>query len=145
MTLTLSVDPTWLSHPEALGRILGHIRALESPAPWSPPVGRESGQDDDLSELLAGIDTPEPAPAAPVPPRPPAPQPSPSMPRFSGEPATGQSLYKWACQSKVLPRVNAIGKARGWHKLVTHWDADQVREAYRELTTAEPAANGRPR
>jgi hypothetical protein len=65
------------------------------------------------------------------------------MPWFSGEPPTGQSLYKWACQAKCLPRVNAIGKARGWHKLVTHWDASQVAEAYRELT-AEPAPNGRP-
>jgi hypothetical protein len=54
-------------------------------------------------------------------------------------------MYKWACQAKVLPRVNAIGKARGWHKLVTHWDAEQVAAAYRELTTAEPAANGQPR
>ena len=53
-------------------------------------------------------------------------------------------MYKWACQAKCLPRVNAIGKARGWHKLVTHWGADQVPAAYRELT-AEPVANGRPR
>jgi hypothetical protein len=53
-------------------------------------------------------------------------------------------MYKWACQAKCLPRVNAIGKARGWHKLVTHWDAEQVAEAYRELT-AEPTPNGRPR
>ena len=28
-------------------------------------------------------------------------------------------------------------------KLVTHWDADQVAAAFRELTS-EPAANGRP-
>jgi hypothetical protein len=52
-------------------------------------------------------------------------------------------MYKWACQAKCLPRVNAIGKAKGWHKLVTHWDAEQVREAYHELTT-EPTPNGRP-
>jgi hypothetical protein len=52
------------------------------------------------------------------------------------------SLYKWACQAKCLPRVNAIGKARGWYKLVTHWTEDQVREAYHALT--EPAPNGRP-
>jgi hypothetical protein len=60
-----------------------------------------------------------------------------------GEPTSGQSLYKWACNAKLLPRVNAIGKARGWHKLLTHWDAEQVAEAYRELT-AEPTQNGRP-
>ena len=66
----------------------------------------------------------------------------PAARRFDGEPTSGQSLYKWACNAKCLPRVNAIGKARGWHKLVTHWDADQVAEAYRELT-AEPATNGR--
>ena len=52
-------------------------------------------------------------------------------------------MYKWACQAKCLPRVNAIGKARGFPKLVTHWDAEQVREAYQELT--EPAANGKAR
>jgi hypothetical protein len=55
-------------------------------------------------------------------------------------------MYRWACNAKCLPQVNAIGKARGWHKLVTHWDADQVAAAYRELT-GQPvaAANGRPR
>jgi hypothetical protein len=68
----------------------------------------------------------------------------PAMPRWSGEPTSGQSLYKWACQAKVLPRVNAYGKARGWHKLVTHWDAAQVAVAYHDLTT-EPAANGAAR
>jgi hypothetical protein len=131
--------------------------------------------DDGLVELLAGMDdTPEPAPApaapAPAPARPspvyrlpavsageePAPAPArpspapaaatpPAARRFDGEPMTGQSLYKWACNAKCLPRVNAYGKARGWHKLVTHWDADQVATAYRELTAAEPVVNGRPR
>src|SRR5262249_33987399 len=113
---------------------------------------------DDLTGLLDGIDAPEPAlerrlaelapsPAAPAPARP-APAASPATPpaarRFDGEPTSGQGLYQWACNAKCLPRVNALGKARGWHKLVTHWDADQVRDAYRELTTAEPAPNGRP-
>jgi hypothetical protein len=69
---------------------------------------------------------------------------APGTPAVRREPTTGQSLYKWACNAKCLPRVNAIGKARGWHKLVTHWDADQVATAYRELT-AEPVVNGRPR
>jgi hypothetical protein len=52
-------------------------------------------------------------------------------------------MYRCSFKAKCLPRVHAIGKARGWHKLVTHWDASQVAEAYRELT-AEPVANGRP-
>jgi hypothetical protein len=77
---------------------------------------------------------PSPAPVAATPP---------AARRFDGEPTSGQSLYKWACQAKSLPRVNAYGKAKGWHKLVTHWDAQQVREAYREMTEPAAAANGR--
>ena len=149
MILNLTIHDSWAAHPGPLSRLLAHLAALEQPAPWTPPVVREPGDDaDDLAELLAGMDdAPEAFAAAPqpaaAPARTPAPQPQPAMPRFSGEPTTGQSLYKWACQSKVLPRVNAIGKARGWHKLVTHWTEDQVREAYATLT-AEPAPNGRP-
>jgi hypothetical protein len=137
MRFEVAIHDSWASVPHALSRLLVALAALEQP--------RQPGDDgEDLTELLSGMDDPEPAPAAPAPARPaPAPQPSPAMPRFSGEPTTGQSLYKWACQAKVLPKVNAIGKARGWHKLVTHWDASQVAEAYRKLT-AEPAQNGRP-
>jgi hypothetical protein len=144
MAITIEVDPTWLAHPEPLGRILSHIKAVEAPAPWSPPATREPGDDDnDLAELFDGIDdAPEPSPAPPAAPavaaRVPAARP------FDGVPTTGQGLYKWACNAQCLPRVNALGKARGWHKLVIHWDADQVAAAYRE-PTAEPAANGRPR
>jgi len=136
MNVAIHIHDSWAAIPVALSRILAGLAALERP--------RQPGDDgDDLAELLDGIDDPEPAPAAPAPGRPsPAPQPSPAMPRFSGEPTSGQSLYKWACNAKCLPRVNAYGKARGWHKLVTHWDADQVAEAYRELT-AEPAPNGK--
>jgi hypothetical protein len=139
MTITLNIDPSWTTIPHALARILTTLAALEHP--------REPGDDlSDLGELLDGINDPEPAPAAPAPARP-APAASPATPpaarRFDGEPTSGQSLYKWACNAKCLPRVNAIGKARGWHKLVTHWDASQVAEAYRELT-AESAPNGRP-
>jgi hypothetical protein len=136
MTITITIHDSWATIPVALSRVLIALKALEQP--------RQPGDDgEDLTELLSGMDDPEPAPAAPAPGRPsPAPQPSPAMPRFSGEPTSGQSLYKWACNAKCLPRVNAYGKARGWHKLVTHWDADQVAEAYRELT-AEPAPNGK--
>jgi hypothetical protein len=137
MTITIHIHDSLASIPVALSRILLAAAALEKP--------RQPGDDgEDLAELLDGIDAPEPAPAAPAPARP-APQPSPATPlaprRFDGEPVSGQSLYKWACQAKCLPRVNALGKARGWHKLVTHWDASQVAEAYATLT-AEPAANG---
>jgi hypothetical protein len=131
MTITVNIHPSW-----HLPSIFAALAARESP--------RAPG--DDLSELLDGIDTPEPA-LQPAPARP-APQPSAATPpaprRFDGPPTSGQSMYKWACQAKCLPRVNAIGKARGWHKLVTQWDAFQVAEAYRELTAAEPVANGRP-
>jgi hypothetical protein len=44
----------------------------------------------------------------------------------------------------MLPRINAIGKARGWHRMVTHWVPDQVAEAY-DLVTRTPATNGQPR
>jgi hypothetical protein len=136
MTITVHIDPSWAAYGP-LSRILAGLATLEHP--------RSAGDDaDDLSELLAGLeDDPEPAPAAPAPARPaPAPATAPAARRFDGAPTSGQSLYKWACNAKCLPRVNALGKARGWHKLVTHWDADQVAEAYRELT--EPAPNGRP-
>jgi hypothetical protein len=134
MTITLNIDPSWTTIPHALARILTSLAALERP--------REPGEDlDDLSELLAGMDDPEPAaPARP------APQPAPTPPaprRFDGPPTSGQSLYKYACQAKVLPKINAIGKARGFPKLVTHWTEEQVAEAYAMLT--EPAAQGNGR
>ena len=61
------------------------------------------------------------------------------------EAKTPTNRHKWACNAKCLPRVNTLGRRLGYPKLVTHWDAEQVAAAYRELTTAEPAANGRPR
>ena len=129
MNITLNVHESWRAHPGPLARILAHVQALERP--------REPGEDlDDLSELLAGMDDdPEPSPAPPAAAPTPRPSPAPAAAtppaarRFDGEPTSGQSLYKWACNAKCLPRVNALGKARGWHKLVTHWDADQVATA----------------
>jgi hypothetical protein len=86
---------------------------------------------------------PEPA-AAPQPAGRPSPAaaPPPAGRPFDGIPTTGQALYRFACNAKVLPKINAIGKARGYPKLVTHWDEQQVSAAYRELTAAEPSANG---
>jgi hypothetical protein len=147
MTITLTIHDSWGAHPGPLSRLLAHLAALEAPAPWTPPVAREPGQDDednDLTELLAGMDAPEPSPAPAAAPTPKPANGRPSARPFDGVPTSGQSLYKWACNAKCLPRVNALGKARGWHKLVTHWDADQVAAAYRELT-AEPVANGKVR
>jgi hypothetical protein len=141
MQLTIHIHDSWSTAvPVALSRFLLAAAALEQPR---PPAADAS----DLTELLDGLlDDPEPAPAAPAPSRP-APASSPATPpaarRFDGEPTSGQSMYKWACQAKCLPRVNAIGKERGWHKLVTHWTEEQVREAYATLT-AEPVANGQP-
>jgi hypothetical protein len=68
----------------------------------------------------------------------------PAAPPFQGTPQTGQSLYRWACDRKMLPRVNALGKQKSFPKLVTHWDADQVATSSRE-STSEPVANGRVR
>jgi hypothetical protein len=138
MTITLNLDPSWTAVPHAFARIMASLAALERP--------RQPGEDlDDLSELLSGMDDPEPAPAAPAVARP-SPAASPATPpagRFNGTPTTGQQLYKFCCQTDTLKRANAIGKSRGWPKLLTQWDAGMVAEVYRELT-AEPAPNGRP-
>jgi len=125
MVIQLTVHISWAGHP-----ILARLHLLEQ--------ARDAGDDaDDLSTLLDGIDAPEePAPKPATPPKPP----------WCGPPTTGQGMYKWACNAKILPRVNAIGKARGWHKLVTHWDESQVALAYAELiasTDPAAAANGR--
>src|SRR5262249_38945949 len=97
----------------------------------------EPGLDgEDLGALLDGIDAPEPA-AAPTPQ--PAPRPTPAF----EAPRTGQGLYKWACNAKCLPRVNALGKRHGWPRLVTQWSADPVADAYAKLTAAASTANGR--
>jgi hypothetical protein len=148
MTCTITVDPSWLNHPDALGRILSHIRAVESPAPWSPPVTRQPGDDEDLRELLSGMDdAPEASAPAATPTaalRPPAAATPPAGRRFDGEPATGRQLYRWAIDRKILPKVNAAGKKYGYGRLVSDWSDDQAVGVYHELT-AEPAAsaNGR--
>jgi hypothetical protein len=139
MTITVNIHDSWTAIPHALSRLLVALTMLERV--------RQPGDDgSDLATLLDGLlDDPAPAPAAPAVTKPnptPAASTPPAPRRFDGEPTSGQSLYKWACQAKCLPRVSAYGKAKGWHKLVTHWDAEQVAEAYRELT--EPALNGRP-
>jgi hypothetical protein len=167
MELTIRIDPSWLAHAEPLGRLLDHIRALEGPAPWSPPPAREPGCDDvivagdDLGELLDGIDAPEPAPppalkAMPDPTiagrisgsqtPPAAPAPKPAATWDGTTPRTGRELYKVACDRKALPAVNRIGKAHGWPRLVTDWTPEQAAAGYRELTEgATVPANGRPR
>jgi hypothetical protein len=157
MTITLTIDPSWLAVPIAASRLFLALHALERP--------RQPGDDgDDLAELLDGIDTPEPA-ATPArgagitterlddhhtittfTVRAPAATPSPAAatPRaaatFDGVPTTGRQLYRWATTNKALPRVNAIGKGFGYPKLVSDWEPGQVAAAYRILT--EPAANG---
>jgi hypothetical protein len=97
------------------------------------------------------MDDPEPA-AQPAVARPtttsPAPQPSPaaSTPpaprRFDGPPTSGKSLYRWACNAKCLPKVNALGKLHGYPKLVSEWADHEVAAAY-AILTAEPVANGK--
>jgi hypothetical protein len=140
MTLTITIDPTWLAHPEPLGRILDQIRAVEHPAPWTPPATRAPGQDDDdLAVFLDGIDEPAAAPAVASRPseriRPPA--------HATAPPATGKALYRWACDRKALPEVNRIGKAHGFPRMVSDWTPSDVAVAYNELTKPKPAVNGR--
>jgi len=139
LVINLTVHESWTAVPHALARILAALTALEKP--------RQVGDDgDDLTELLDGLLDDTPAPAAPAVARPsPAPQPAATPPaarRFDGPPQSGQALYKFCCQTDTLKRANQFGRARGWPKMLTHWDAFQVAEAYRELT-AEPAPNGK--
>jgi hypothetical protein len=141
MIVTITIDPSWLGHPEPLGRILAHIRAIEAPAPLTPLQARQPGDDaeDDLAELLAGMDAPEPA----APPRP-APL-AITAPPFD-PPRTGGQLYKWACRADALKRCNAIGKAKGLPRMLTEWEPAQVEAVFRELTTSPAIAgttNGR--
>jgi hypothetical protein len=140
MDITVRIHDSWAAVPVALSRLLVALRALEQP--------RQPGDDgDDLSELLAGIDDPEPAPAAPAPaPARPSPAPAAATPparEWDGTPRTGRSLYRWTCDHKALPAVNRIGKAHGYPRQVTDWEPGQVAAAY-AILSAEPAANGRP-
>jgi hypothetical protein len=133
MTITLTIDPSWAAVPVALSRVLLALTALERP--------RQPGDDgDDLTELLAGMDDPEPAPASS-----PAPTaPAPAAKEWDGVPRSGKGLYKWATTRKALPAVNRIGKQFNYPRLVSDWSDDQVAAAYRILT-AEPAQNGKAR
>jgi hypothetical protein len=159
MTITVNLHPSW-HHPSIFAALL----ALESP--------REVGDDaDDLTTLLDGIDTPEPAPAVDVSKRSfshpsPAPSPAPTPPAaprslpqagrapdrptraFDGAPTTGRQLYKWACDRKALPDVNAIGKQLNNPKRVTEWSDQEVATAYALLSGPPPGAyptNGQAR
>ena len=138
MRITIDLHDSWTQSAAILAPILVALAALGKP--------RAAGDDgDDLAELLDGIDAPEPAPGAPAPARP-APQPSPAMPparEWDGVPRTGKGLYRFACNAKCLPRVNAIGKSFNYPKLVSDWEPEQVAAAYAVLTS-EPTPNGRP-
>jgi hypothetical protein len=61
-------------------------------------------------------------------------------------PTTGRGLYRWACDRKALPQVNAIGKQLNYGRRVCDWSDAEAATAY-ALLTAEPAAagNGKPR
>jgi hypothetical protein len=152
MVLQLTIHSSWASVPVALSRILTTLAALEHPR---QPGDDLSDLDDDLRELLDGIDAPEasaPAATPTAPPRPPAvsrpPATPPAATDWDGTPRTGRSLYRWACNHKNLPAVNRVGKAHGYPKRITDWEPSQVAAAYAVLTSEpEPAAsaNGRPR
>lgn len=143
MLLTITIDPSWFKHPEPLRSLLAHVRALEDPAPWIPPATRQPGDDgddladdNDLAALIAGMD--EPPPAAPAPPRT-VPK-SPAIPPPATVPTTGQALYKWLCDRKLLPRASAIGKRRGLDRMVTHWEPEDVAAVWSELQAPPPSA-----
>jgi hypothetical protein len=147
MIFRFRVHESWTTVPHALARILTTLAALERP--------RQPGDDgEDLALLLDGVDTPEPQPAAvpaarpAVPPasRPvatPSPAAAPPAREWDGVPRTGRGLYKWACDRKALPKVNAIGKLHGYARRITDWADHEVAAAYAILTaTAEPIPNG---
>jgi hypothetical protein len=148
VNITIHIHDSWAAIPVALSRLLVALAALERP--------RQPGDDgDDLAELLAGMDDPEPAPAARLAPAPAArlspasaPAPAPATPsaaqEWDGVPKTGRGLYRWATTHKALPAVNRIGKQFNYPKLVSDWTDDQVTAAYAILTT-EPAQNGKAR
>jgi hypothetical protein len=140
MTITVNIHDSWAAIPHGLARVLAALAALEKP--------RQPGDDgDDLTELLDGLLDDTPAPAAPAVARPspaPAPAATPSAMEWDGVPRTGRGLYKWACNAKCLPRVNAIGKSFHYPKLVSDWADHEVAAAY-AILTAEPAANGAAR
>jgi hypothetical protein len=143
LDIVIRIHESWSTAvPHALSRILAGLAALERE--------RAPGEDlDDLSQLLDGIDSPEPAPAATpsaTPARPPATPPAarPSAKPFEGIPATGSQMYRWACDRKALPDVNRIGKSLNYARRVTDWTDAEVATAY-ALLTAEPAANGQAR
>src|SRR5262245_38227570 len=101
MQVTINLHSSWTTIPHALARILASLATLERT--------REPGEDlDDLSELLAGMNDPEPQPAPqPVVSRP-SPAPAAATPpangrtprAFDGIPTTGKSLYAWATTHK---------------------------------------------
>jgi hypothetical protein len=149
MIFRFRVHESWTTVPHALARILTTLAALERP--------RQPGDDgEDLSELLDGMDDPEPQPAAVAVPAPhpavsPAIRPAVATATpparvakpFDGIPTTGRSFYRWCTSTKQLPRANAIGKREGWPRLVSDWEPDMVSLAYGELTALQPSANGR--
>jgi hypothetical protein len=125
-----------------LGALLDGLEGPEPAAVTTPPPALVSMPGTGVAAAISGSQAPPAATSAPKP----APAPAPPRPPWTGPPATGQARYRWACNAKILPRLNAIGKARGWHRLVTHWEPDQVVAAYRELTEGPAVpANGRPR
>ena len=134
MQLTITIHDSWSTAvPVALSRFLLAAAALERPR---PPAADAS----DLTELLDGLldDAPEPSPAQP------SAQPSAAR-RFDGAPQTGPQLYKWACNRKALPAVNRLAKSHGFGRRIVDLAPDEVAILFRELTTAEPAANGKAR
>jgi hypothetical protein len=143
LTLTLTIDRSWTAHP-ALGRLLSRLPVLETPRVAGDDL---DDVDNDLSELLSGMDdapeasAPAAAPAA-APSRPPATPPA--AQEWDGVPRTGKGLYKWATSRKALPAVNRIGREFNYPKMVSDWEPGQVAAAYAVLS-AEPVTNGRPK
>jgi hypothetical protein len=139
MQLTFAIDASWLQHPEPLGRILDHVRALEGPAPWTPRPERQPGDDgDDLGTLLDGMDAPATAATPAEPPRA-----SVKTPSTADVPTDGRSLYRWATTRKCLPDVHRIGKSLRLDKLVSNWTPQQVAHVFAIFTEPAPAAKGR--
>ncbi len=138
MNLTITIHGSWADHVPALAEILSRVAALEHLAPPRPPP--QPGDDDDTSELSSGIDTPESTP-----PRPSTPdisrrsESASALHPYDPTPRTGDELYRWAVAKQCLPVVAALGKARGYNRTITTWDATQVADVFHEVLAGKTA------
>jgi hypothetical protein len=162
MLIVCNIHDSWLASPAAVAEFVRRAHTMERPsvALTPPPAAAvrptaPAAAAEDLRELLSGMDddappvqaTPSVATQSTPPWTPPLATPAsrrpPATPQYDGIPVSGQNLYRFACDRKILPKVNAMGRARGFNRLVTHWTVDQVAVVFAELTAPAAPVNGR--